>query len=113
MNDVQRWVTGTTDLFANHLVNNVPGYALKTTDAVPGWNGPYLSSLPQADPWGNRYMVNVVFLKPGGGMVSEGGQTKRAVFVLSAGPDGMIQTPFEQDATNVVLGGDDILERIQ
>jgi hypothetical protein len=46
-------------------------------------------------------------------MVSEGGQTKRAVFVLSAGPDGMIQTPFEQDATNVVLGGDDILERIQ
>jgi len=111
--DVQRWVTGTTDLYGNHLVKNVPGYSQKTSDALPGWNGPYIASLPQADPWGNRYLVNVVFLKPGGGMVAEGGETKRAVFVLSAGPDGMIQTPFEQEATTHVVGGDDVVHRLQ
>ena len=112
--DVQRWVsTGTTDLIDNHLVNNVPGYTLKETDLKPGWNGPYFSSPTLADPWGNRYMVNVVYLKPGGGLVSPGGETKRAVYVLSAGPDGVVETAFDQFATAASEGGDDIVYRLQ
>jgi hypothetical protein len=35
------------------------------------------------DPWGNAYLVNVAALR------SEG-----TVWVLSAGPDGIVQTPF-------------------
>jgi type II secretory pathway pseudopilin PulG len=35
------------------------------------------------DPWGNAYLVNIAALKTGG-----------TVWVLSAGPDGIIQTPF-------------------
>ena len=37
----------------------------------------------QPDPWGNAYLVNIAALKSGG-----------AVWVLSAGPDGVVQTPF-------------------
>jgi type II secretory pathway pseudopilin PulG len=35
------------------------------------------------DPWGNAYLVNIAQLKSGG-----------VVWVLSAGPDGIVQTPF-------------------
>jgi len=109
----ERWVRGSTDFLRNHLVNNVPGYRLKRAGGGPGWNGPYFSAAPSEDPWGNRYMVNVVFLEPGGGAVSEDGQPKRAVFVLSAGPDGIIQTPFEQPVTHAEVLGDDIAFRLQ
>jgi len=37
----------------------------------------------QPDPWGNAYLVNVAALSSAG-----------AVWVLSAGPDGIVQTPF-------------------
>jgi type II secretory pathway pseudopilin PulG len=36
-----------------------------------------------SDPWGNAYLVNVAALETGG-----------TVWVLSAGPDGIVQTPF-------------------
>ena len=110
---VGRWVTGTTDLFQNHLVNNIPGYNLKGPEGGFGWSGSYFSSVLQPDPWGNRYMVNIVFLEPGEGVVSRAGGPKRAVYMLSAGADGVIQTAFEQPVTEASLGGDDIVWRLQ
>jgi len=108
---VQPWVNGDSDYLHNHVVYNTPGYTLKTGERS-GWNGPYISA-PEADPWSKRYMINIVFLKPGGGAVDENGKTKRAVFVLSAGPDGIVQTPFDQLITNARVEGDDIAYRLQ
>lgn len=110
--DANPWVTGTTDYFSNHLVNNVPGYWLKSAADGLGWNGSYLASTPEADPWGNRYMVNIVFLDPRPGLI-DNGEVKRAVFVLSAGPNGIVELPFEQPVTDVTMAGDDIVHRIQ
>lgn len=106
------WADGTVDYLSNHVVNNVPGYALKTSMDTLGWNGPYFASATDADPWGNRYMVNVAFLEPTPGLVING-LVKRAVFVVSAGPNGIIEVPFEQPVTEASLYGDDIVQRIQ
>ncbi len=110
MND---WLTGTADFFSNHLVNNIPGYDLKGGEEQRGWNGPYLSSAPAADPWSMRYMMNVAFMEPSAGVVSADGLPKRAVFVLSAGPNRIVETAFDQAVTSVVIGGDDIVHRMQ
>lgn len=111
VSSVQPWLTGEADLFENHLVHNIPGYNLQTSEEA-GWNGPYIST-PESDPWGNRYLCNIVFLQPGGGAVGPDGDPKRAVFVSSAGPDGIIQTPFEQYITEARPAGDDIVYRLQ
>lgn len=49
-----------------------------------GWNGPYLQLPIQADSWGNRYAINTAHL----------GSDGFSTFVLSAGPDGAVNTPF-------------------
>jgi hypothetical protein len=67
-----------------------------------------------ADPWGNRYAVNaaLVDLSPGAAMAN--GQAKMAVWVLSAGPNGVVETPFAASILTAVRpGGDDIGTRIQ
>jgi type II secretory pathway pseudopilin PulG len=51
------------------------------------------------DPWGNAYLVNIAALRAGG-----------HVWVLSAGPDGIVQTPFA-GATGVQ--GDDRATRLR
>lgn len=107
------WSIGATGGLAEQLVNNAPGYILKTPASQFGWNGPYFSIDIGADPWGNRYLVNIglIDLSPGAATIS--GQQKRAVWVLSAGPNGTIETPFSQPILNAVVGGDDIAVRIQ
>jgi type II secretory pathway pseudopilin PulG len=74
-----------------------------------GFRGPYLPSPVLADPWGFRYMANVAFLQPAGGtwdsafakgiggtgtVTSNAGWNAQPVYVLSAGPDGYVSTPF-------------------
>jgi prepilin-type N-terminal cleavage/methylation domain-containing protein len=56
------------------------------------WRGPYLASLG-TDPWGNAYLINV-----------HGYFTAETVWVLSAGPNGVIDT--QPGATKVA--GDDV-----
>jgi prepilin-type N-terminal cleavage/methylation domain-containing protein len=115
---VATWNTATTaatcDLLSNHLTADSPKSQstnlYPTTATAPGsefvWRGPYQTSFP-ADPWGNRYAVNI------------GNATGAfpAVWVLSAGPDGIIQTPFNPAApavgTTLTVSGDDIVYRIQ
>ncbi len=66
------------------------------TPAMGGrnWKGPYLDEL-LPDPWGNAYLVNV------DGLVD----TREEAMVLSAGPDGVVQTA----AWDRHPAGDDLL----
>lgn len=122
------------DTLANHLVQNTPGDAREARYRTPqdlfadtlrvrfafdaqrganarfAWRGPYLSAPVRPDPWGNRYAVNVLFLDA----VSDSSGAEFAgrtgdVFVLSAGPDEQLDTPFEVDG---VVPGDDDLVRV-
>src|SRR5207244_8436786 len=79
-----------------------------TGDPQRGWAGPYITSLPKTDPWGNKYLINVRELHAGhlldpafstihaptmgisgttGTISGPGNLPKVAVIVLSAGPN--------------------------
>jgi type II secretory pathway pseudopilin PulG len=68
------------------------------------WRGAYMTGPIEADPWGNRYMVNVQFLD-----FSPLNYMHRAfdVFILSAGANEYTETPFAQDGA--ITGGDDFI----
>lgn len=107
------WTTGTTDAIADQLLSNAPSYTMKTATATFGWNGPYLSSGIGADAWNNRYAVNVGLIDTTQGTQTSAGATKSAVWVISAGPNGQIETAYTQPITAAVQGGDDIGVHIQ
>ena len=68
------------------------------------WRGPYLDAI-RPDPWGNRYMANVLWLT-----MPQGGDASgfiRPVIVISAGPDEEIDTAFES-VGGFLLADDDI-----
>lgn len=114
---------GLVDLISNQLVNNRPGggnvgYPLMRGMGGAGWNGTYITNEVEADPWGNRYAINVEFLVALPGATEPGGvQEKRAVWALSAGPDGVVNTVYPDEANQVIslafLAEDDIGVRIQ
>ena len=97
----QTLVNGTTvDFLERHLVTDNPGG--NVANAYPtanGWRGAYLNPPIDPDPWGNRYAVNVKWLK----------DASRAndVFVLSAGPDEEIDSLYQ--VNGAVPGDDDII----
>ena len=125
------WPTGgpedmVRDRFENHLIHNKPGgadfpYARigeVSYNRTHGWNGPYFPSMPSSDPWGNRYLANVQLLTPKGIQMAAsslplGVGQRPAVFVISSGPNRVLDTNFFQVADAFVVGGDDILFRIQ
>ena len=59
------------------------------------WRGPYISDEILPDPWGNRYMANVfgLYNPPGAGPRD---RYATAVVCYSAGPDGAVDTDFNQ-----------------
>ena len=76
-----------------------------TTIGFPrkGFRGPYVGSL-DSDPWGNRYILTGANLA---------GTTNHA-FVISAGPNGAVDTNLTQDATTQFIpGSDDIVAVIK
>ena len=88
--------------------------ASNTPPDPPGWNGPYLQTVP-VDPWGRPFVCNVRYLQDAN--VNGTNQTERdehAVFCLSAGSNGLWETSFD-DATELenTPGGDDIGSLIQ
>jgi type II secretory pathway pseudopilin PulG len=100
----QEWAVGVgasqAGALEDQLMLNSPGYpthAWSQVNWIRGWHGPYLDAGVGADPWGHRYAVNVKFLK--GGAFD--------TFVVSAGPNGIVETPFQADGT--VAHGDDII----
>lgn len=107
------WTTGTTDALADQLMSNAPGYTMKTATALFGWNGPYLSSQIGADAWNNRIAVNSGLLDTTQGTQTGAGATKSAVWVISSGANGQLETAYTQTITAAVKGGDDIAVRVQ
>ncbi len=63
------------------------------------------------DPWGNSYVANIRYLDSGGvSGATTAEEENHAVFVLSAGANGLFETSFD-DATalaNGGMGGDDV-----
>ena len=107
------WTTGTNDMLVDQLLRNEPGYTMRSATNTFGWNGPYLSSAIGSDAWNNRYAVNVGLIDTTIGTQTGAGTTKSAVWVISAGANGQIETPYSQLITAAATGGDDIGVRIQ
>ena len=64
-------------------------------------------ALLTADPWGRKYLVNIINAKT---------SSTSAVLVVSAGPDGVLQTFFNPLRTSTTYGGvsaDDLVFRIR
>jgi type II secretory pathway pseudopilin PulG len=79
-----------------------------------GWNGAYVQDIP-ADPWGRKYLVNLHYAIAGTDhQFSPEAHQWNPLYVLSAGPNGLIETPVgqhEKSAPGVEPqpGGDDII----
>ena len=91
------------DLLDNHLTRNRPqnraGGAYPTTGPAT-WRGPYFAGSTPVDPWGRPYVVNVI-----SGFFTHATNYKR-LWVLSAGPNGRIDTPANATATTEITGDD-------
>jgi prepilin-type N-terminal cleavage/methylation domain-containing protein len=98
--------TALTDSLVHHLIMNTPAYA---TSGGRAWKGPYVDQVPEVDPWGRSYLVNIANAAP-----QDEGPTQRWVIVISAGPDGALDTSADlQGTSNPVAGGDDIIARVK
>lgn len=133
---------GTVDTLSNHLIENTPTelgtsrYRNPADITIPfpggnntdfardessgynaphAWRGGYLRGPVRADPWGNRYAVNVAFMDAAPTAVITGitagpgviDYQRLDVFVLSAGGDKEIDTLSGQDGA--VPGDDDFI----
>lgn len=98
--------TGKADYIGRQLITNAPAYA---TTGGRAWKGPYLDAIPALDPWGRSYLVNILNANP-----DEEGSTQKWVVVLSAGPDGNIDTAGNTAGTaNPAVAGDDVIARVK
>lgn len=88
------------DSLVNQLITNANGYL---TTGPRAWKGPYTEAIPETDPWGQSYLVNI-------GGAADGS----AVVAISAGPDGILQTTGNTSTTgNLTAQGDDIIARVK
>lgn len=123
------WIGGTDAVAAgrqddmyDQLMTNVAGYTSVsfTTGSAPrggiGWRGAYVSGNVGPDPWGRKYQANTMFLLQAtdagagttNGLVSGGWIND--TLVVSAGPDGIIQTIFALDsASGTTPARDDVV----
>jgi len=94
------------DSFDHQLLTNTPSYTTNASLAKPfKWKGPYMDLSSSPDPWGNAYLVNIIHCKS---------TSTYACFVLDAGPNGTVDTTFDQSKTaTVTIGSDDIIYRIK
>jgi type II secretory pathway pseudopilin PulG len=109
----RRWRETATGPLDDVLMTNRSGYRYRRPGEYGGWNGPYVSGEVKGDPWGNQYLINSQWLDGGSSTADASGRPRRAVFVVSAGADGVIDTPFEQSVVEARAYGDDIVMRIQ
>jgi hypothetical protein len=80
----------------DHLITNAPEYPARQLRAQFGWRGAYIQDPVAADPWGQRYAVNVAAMR----------SAAFDTVTLSAGPDGVVESAFERDG--LPTEGDDI-----
>jgi hypothetical protein len=108
-----RWRETPAGALDDHLMNNRRGYRFRRSGEYGGWNGPYVSGEVKGDPWGRQFLINTQWLDGGSSAADANGRIRRAVFVVSAGADGVVDTPFEQSIVDARAYGDDIVIRIQ
>lgn len=99
------------DTMENQFILNTPdyltpaetsptGYTLSGPTAGLGWRGAYISTPAGTDPWGRVYLSNTVFLvvasnaTDGNAEGDRRGGWSRDTIVISAGPNGLFDTPF-------------------
>lgn len=100
----------------NHLIKNLPGGAntptnekYRTANSRFLWRGPYMEKISE-DAWGNKYLVNIKNADPAENTPAN----SKVVWVLSAGPNGKIETdPSALADSGALPGGDDIAVRIR
>jgi type II secretory pathway pseudopilin PulG len=109
----RRWQEASRGSLDDHLTTNRRGYRYRRSGEHGGWAGPYVNADIKGDPWGNQYLINTQFLDGGTGAADGPGRVRRAVFVVSAGANGSIETPYEQPVTEARAFGDDIVLRLQ
>ena len=107
----------------NQFVTNSAGYASPSFTAGGGpragigWRGAYLDGPIDVDPWGYAYQASTVFLvtasdaADGTGAGQKRGGWTSDVVVLSAGSNGVVQTPF--GSSNTIAVGDDVISVVQ
>ena len=91
------------DVLDNHLLEDAPGGQTSAAYATTGslrWRGPYTAGPAPLDPWGRPYVINII-----SGWRNHATNHKR-VFVLSAGPDGRLQTNYRARSTDDIAGDD-------
>lgn len=99
------WTTG---IGTTNLESFLNGNFLNRPSATSGgrivFRGPYVGSI-ESDPWGNKYYLTAVNLVEGSAYYA---------FVISAGPNGVLDTVRDQPKTGAfTVGGDDIVIRIR
>jgi hypothetical protein len=96
------WTALSTASLQTRLNTNF--FSLPTTYGTGriAYHGPYTLNI-DSDPWGYTYLAEV---GPAPG-------STYAAYVLSAGPDGIVQTNKLQSPGSFTVGGDDIVVRIK
>jgi prepilin-type N-terminal cleavage/methylation domain-containing protein len=99
-------VTSTTRLIRNYLNVNTMGFSTGNNFGGAAYRGPYLDGLDTLDPWSNAYVVNSKALNPN--------DNTQWAFVISAGPNGTLETdPWQAKTSAFVTSGDDITSLIR
>jgi prepilin-type N-terminal cleavage/methylation domain-containing protein len=100
------------DVLVYNQVNGA-GAELFTPSSVPGrnpgWHGPYMTEM-HGDPWGGAYVCNITWGAFNPGQTGYRNDAEHNILVLSAGPNGVFETPFGDNSSVVheEIGGDDI-----
>lgn len=101
------------DSFEDQFVLNEPVYKndfiLRSPKYVKPWppNPPQIQAPVSPDPWGHKYVINSMFLQTavdadaGTGEGLQSGVWLRKVFCLSPGQNGLYETNFSGDSTDV------------
>jgi hypothetical protein len=97
----RNWASGAkVGSLDDHLITNAPGYPVRQPRSQFGWRGAYIQDPVAADPWGQRYAVNVAAMR----------SAAFDTVALSAGPDGIVESAFERDG--LPTAGDDIVAMV-
>jgi len=112
--DARDFIGRACDTLSPENTLNVNDYLVRKPSEVsyPNWRGPYMEPIA-SDPWDRAYVVNVLPLifanavgDPGFGKFAETGGKLGFAWIMSVGPDRLLQTPFT--SAQLVAGSDDI-----
>jgi len=111
-----QFVLNTTPLYPTPADSTPTGFTKSGPQAGLGWRGAYLSAPIGTDPWGKVYVSNTAFLVVASDSTdgtlegNKAGGWSRDTIVLSAGPNGIFDTPFGGNvAHGTTVGGDDLI----